>query len=344
MRPRVPRLVLLAAPIAFAAACEIRDDERPRISILTPADGSTNDSSSVLVTVDIDRFTLDPTVYPIDDQTQSEAFKGHWHLYLDRFFVDCEFTTTALLTNIDPGEHEIAAELVNQNHQYIHGTPIAFSYVTVPASAPGIYFDEPDDGDTNASSSIDVSVTLENLVIDTNLAAQNQPGHGHIHYAVDGGPALDAFSAAFTVTDIAGAGEPAAAELPVLTVEFVQNDHSSFSTPVLDQSQVVVPSDAPRVSILAPADAATVGTSLQLSFALANLDLVDFTTAVSETNGQGHYHVLVDGVEVLDDWASTPPAILLTPGDHEVRFELRSNQHDPLTPGCVDILRVTSAP
>ena len=336
------RLLLLAAPLA-AAACEIKDDQRPTISILTPSDGSTNESSSVLVTVDVDRFTLDPTVFPFEDTSQSEPFKGHWHLYLDRFFVDDVFTETKLITNIDQGEHEIAAELVNQNHQYIHGTPIAFSYVTVPSSAPGLYFVEPDDGDTNASSSVEVSVTLENLVLNTDLEAPNAPGEGHIHVAVDGGAARDALSTSFTVTDLAPAtGSPPEAR-PVLTIEFVQNDHSSFTTPILDQAEVIVPATAPRVAIDGPTEGATVGTSLSLNLSYANFEFTDFTMAVSETNGKGHYHVFVDGTEVLDDFVDDPfPAISLTPGPHQIRLELRTNQHDVLTPPCVDVVNVTA--
>ena len=340
MAARRLRLLLLAVP-AFAAACEIKTDENPTISILSPADGSVNDASSVLVTVDVDRFTLDPDVYPIEDTHNSVPFKGHWHLYLDRFFVDDEFSTSALLTNVDPGEHEIAAELVNQNHQYIHGTPIAFAYVEVPVTAPGLILEDPDHGDTIRSSSVDLSMTLENMVLDTNLGSANIEGHGHIHVAVDGGPAMEAASTNVTLTDIAPLNS--AEVFPTITVELVQNDHSSFTTPVLDQAVVLVPFNAPRVAISTPAESATVGTSLSLAFAFANFELVDFSTAIAETNGQGHYHVLVDGSEVVDGFAPSPTTSMqLAPGDHTVRFELRSNQHDPLTPPVVDIVHVTA--
>lgn len=340
MSARAPRLLLLAVPV-LAAACEIKTDENPTISILTPVDGSVNDASSVLVTVDVDRFTLDPTVYPLEDNHNSVAFRGHWHLYLDRFFVDDEFTTSALLTNVEPGEHEIAAELVNQNHQYIHGTPVAFTYVEIPVTAPGLVLEDPDHGDTIRSSSVDLSMTLENMVLDTSLGSANVEGHGHIHVAVDGGPAMEAASLNVTITDIVPVNS---VELhPTLTVELVQNDHSSLSTPVLDQAVVIVPFNAPRVAIGAPVESATVGTSLALDFSYANFELVDFTTAIAESNGQGHYHVLVDGAEVLDGFTASPTTNLqLAPGDHTVRFELRSNQHDPLTPPVVDIVHVTA--
>ena len=340
MARRRSRLLLLAVP-AFAAACEIKTDENPTISIVSPVDGSVNDASSVLVTVDVDRFTLDPDVYPIEDNESSVAFRGHWHLYLDRFFVDDEFTTSALLTNVEPGEHEIAAELVNQNHQYIHGTPVAFAYVAIPVTAPGLVLDDPDHGDTIRSSSVELAMTLENMVLDTNLGSANIAGHGHIHVAVDGGPAIEVASTNATLTDIVPVNSVEL--LPTITVELVQNDHSSFTTPVLDQAVVIVPADAPRVAISEPAGSATVGTSLELAFSIANFELVDFATAIAESNGQGHYHVLVDGAEVIDGFAASPTTSMqLAPGDHTVRFELRSNQHDPLTPPVVDVVHVTA--
>lgn len=335
------RRLLLFATLLLAAGCEIKDDENPTIRITAPSDGSLNDSSSVLVMVDVNRFTLDGTTYPVDDNQNSEPFKGHWHLYLDRFFVDDQFATSALLTNVDPGVHELAAELVNQNHQYIHGTPVSFSLVEIPADAPGIVITNPDDGGSLLSSSVDLEVAIEVLVLDTNLGGANVDGHGHYHVALNGGPSMEGASTTLTLTDLA---PPTTAEAePTITVELVRNDHSSFTVPVLDQVQFTVPSTAPRVAISSPIEGATVGSSLSLTFAFANFDpTIDFATAVAETNGQGHYHVLVDGVPVLDDFTIPPPPFLLTPGEHEVRFELRSNQHDPLTPPVVDIVHVTS--
>ena len=63
---------------------------------------------------------------------------------------------------------------------------------------------------------------------------------------------------------------------------------------------------------------------------------------MAESSGQGHYHVLVDGVQTVDDFDLTPSAFPIAPGAHELRFELRSNQHDPLNPPVVDIVHVTA--
>ena len=334
------RSTLLLAVSALLAGCEIKEDENPTITIVAPDDGALNDSSSVQVVVDVDRFTLDPTVFPVDDNSSSEPFKGHWHLYLDRFFVDDEFTDSALLTNVETGVHELAAELVNQNHQYIHGTPVSFTFVEIPVDAPRIVITNPDDGGTLQSSSVELAVEIDNLVLDTNLGGANVSGHGHYHVAVDGGPAMEASATTLTLSDLAPTS-PTAAE-PTITVELVRNDHSSFTTPVLDQSRVTIPATASRIAIASPIEGATVGTALDLTFTLANFQLVDFAMAVAETNGQGHYHVLVDGVQLADDYVTPPLSIPLSPGEHDVRLELRSNQHDPPTPPVVDLVRVTA--
>jgi hypothetical protein len=67
---------------------------------------------------------------------------------------------------------------------------------------------------------------------------------------------------------------------------------------------------------------------------------MDFTVVTSESNGEGHYHVLVDGADVGHAFSDPSPAFTIPPGEHEVRFELRSNQHDPLVPPVVDIVHV----
>jgi hypothetical protein len=52
--------------------------------------------------------------------------------------------------------------------------------------------------------------------------------------------------------------------------------------------------------------------------------------------------VLVDGVPLADDFDPTPGPVIVAPGEHDVRLELRSNQHDPLTPPVVDVVHVTA--
>ena len=327
--------------VCLGSGCEVREDDRPAITILEPADGDVNDSSSVRITVDVDGLTLDPTVYPIDDDEHSVPFRGHWHLYLDRFFVADQFGTETLLTDVEPGEHEIAAELVNQNHTYIHGTPVAFADIVVPENAPTIQIQEPDDGDSVASSSVDLTMTT-NLVLDSNLGSANVDGQGHYHVYVglnDGEPDVDAASPVLTVTDLFTEGS--VDETRALIVEMVHNDHTPYDTPVLDAASIEIPAGSPQLEILSPAPGATVGTSLTLSLDVQRFSLVDFATAVADSAGQGHYHILIDGSEsvILHDW-QPETEVVLTPGPHEIRVELRGNLHDPLTSSVVDIVDV----
>lgn len=335
--------VLLPCLLTALTACEIREDESPTISIVAPEDGGENNSSSVQVVVDVGRFTLDPTVYPYDDDRHSKPFRGHWHLYLDRLFIDDQFTTEALITGVGPGVHEIAAELVNQNHTRIHGTPPAFASIEVPSGAPSLVIREPGDGDTIRSSSVQLALDLENFLLDPDLGGPSVPGHGHLHVTRQGVPGVqEAVATSITVTDLAPTTS-ALDEYPVLQVELVENDHSALATPVVDFARLKIPGTSPRVSIGTPLDGASVGSALTLTLETsASFSLVDFTAVIAETDGQGHYHVLVDGADVGHGWQSPSIAFPLAPGPHEVRLELRSNLHDPLSPPVVDVISVVA--
>lgn len=350
--PRARRAALVALSLGVIAACEF-PEERPSIRIVTPEDGATNDSSSLLVTIEVDRFTITDETFDDPREDDSRPYYGHWHLYVtprdtagnlvyERTIGYDVLSESALLTDLAPGEPQIAAELVNQNHTHIQGVDLDFVDVLIPADAPRIEILEPNDLDA-ASTSVELEVAVANFVLDTNIGGPNAPGRGHYHVYVGGlpDPVLEAATEQVTLTDLVPVDSPP--PFAEIYVELVANDHSSLATPVIDATFVEIsPGDA-RMALLSPSPGAVVGTSFGVTLDLAAFTLVDYTTTVTNADGQGHYHVLVDGVDVGEDWRN--PSVVqfpIPPGAHEIRVELRANDHDAIWPAAVDTALVTS--
>ena len=131
---RASRLLPAAALAAIlVAACSTNKDIRPTIELVSPADGSVIDARTIEVTVAIERFTLTNEVFdPLDDES-SVPFFGHWHLFIDFEYLGDVFEESVTVTQVPPGEHSVIAQLVNQNHFPIAGTPYSEAIITIPA-------------------------------------------------------------------------------------------------------------------------------------------------------------------------------------------------------------------
>lgn len=350
--PRARRAALIALSMGAIAACEF-PEKRPSIRIVTPEDGTTNDSSSLLVTIEVDRFTLTDETFDDPGDDDSRPYHGHWHLYVtprdsagELVFAETlgydVLAESALLTDLAPGEPQIAAELVNQNHSHIQGVDLDFADVLIPGDAPRIDIVEPDELD-DATASVELEVAVSNFVLDTAIGAANVPGRGHYHVYV--GTFAETFAEgateSLTLTDLFPVDS--APPFVDIYVELVANDHTPLSTPVLDGTFVEVHAGDARMALVSPAPGAVLGTAFGVTLDLASFQLVDYTTTVTNADGQGHYHVLVDGVDVGEDWHNPSQAVFqVSPGAHEIRVELRANDHDAISPAAVDIVRVTS--
>ena len=371
----MPAALRVAAALCLAAVaatgCSF-PEERPSFEILTPEDGSINDSSSLLVQIAVKDFTLDPETFgdgpgdqPGDD---SKPYHGHWHLYIvpsdtagNLIFEQAlgydilGGSDTALLTDVVlPASHlnadppipyqpQIIAELVNQNHSHIQGVDFEIADVTIPPDAPSIVLVEPDDGE-NASSSIGIDVEISNFTLDSSLGGANVTDHGHYHVYVGSQTVpVEAVTPQITLTDIVPvSGNGGFVDI---LVELVANDHSTLSTPVVDGTFVEVDADEPRVAILAPLANAVVGTAFSLELAFGgDFELTDFTTTVQNSAGQGHFHVYVDDADVGHDFSLNSGPYPITPGPHEIRVQLTGNDHDALFPYVIDLVDVTSTP
>lgn len=327
---------LLAAIVV--AACSSDENVRPTIELVSPEDGSTVDSRTLQVTIALERFTLSPTTFDPDNNEDPVPYFGHWHLFIDFEFLGDVFDETVTVTNVPPGEHSVIAQLVNQNHFPINGTPYAEAIITIPAGANGISISAPPSGTVVSSSSTDILIEVEGFVLDSaGVGAPNEFDHGHYHVYVENDFVGEGTSPSFNVTTLVTSTQNVG---NAVSVELVNNDHTPVLPAVTDTIELVTAAGSPYLKILQPAEGATVAMDAQLVVDVRNFTLVDFAGTTSNSAGSGHYHVLVDGTDVGEAFSTTGFTLGFSPGEHDVRVELRGNLHQPLTPPVVDQVRV----
>lgn len=118
------------------------------------------------------------------------------------------------------------------------------------------------------------------------------------------------------------ADDPEPAELIQTVDHEVEVDHGGHGH---DHSilREFVGSGSPKLSVEVTADSAR-GVNVHVT---SDLQVAPFAASSHHVDGQGHYHLLVDGVKVLrfyNEWIHYSD---LAPGDHTVGVELAANDH-----------------
>lgn len=116
---RFPLLVLSLALLLVLSSH--RGVAQPQLQVSSPQSGDTIDGSSVTVSYDVSGFTVAPSTVPLEAAGQrpeaNRPEEGHVHLMLDLLpVVVLESTEPYTFTNVQPGEHQLVVELVNNDH------------------------------------------------------------------------------------------------------------------------------------------------------------------------------------------------------------------------------------
>lgn len=88
---------------------------------------------------------------------------------------------------------------------------------------------------------------------------------------------------------------------------------------------------APTISIVEPATGDTVASTFNLTVAIENFTLAPDKVEGANAEGEGHYHVFVDGAYLVPGVADTTEIKDLAAGDHEIYVSLQNNDHTDLT-------------
>lgn len=98
------------------------------------------------------------------------------------------------------------------------------------------------------------------------------------------------------------------------------------------EADVVVDDANTAIEILSPVNGVTVASTFDVT-----VDITDFTLAPdavegANVEGEGHYHVFVDGEYVVAGVAETATLADLAVGEHEIYVSLQNNDHSNLAP------------
>ncbi|MCJ2554697.1 MAG: fibronectin type III domain-containing protein [Candidatus Thermoplasmatota archaeon] len=196
----------------------------------------------------------------------------------------------------------------------------------------------PGAGQTISTLGFRLQVSVANFTLDpASIGQADNPGHGHYHVWVN-----DSFTGVLS-------GDPIVdlSNFPVgpmkLGVELVTNMHASLSPAVWDNITVTVV--APSIALTDPADGSTVGTQgPRFQVDVQGLELDSENLGGNPIPGHGHYHVFVDGSFTgTTPTESTFTIPSFTPGSHTVKVDLRTNNHQLLSPTVEDTITVTAA-
>lgn len=207
---------------------------------------------------------------------------------------------------------------------------------TADTGAPSVTITSPPDG-TGGYGQIDLAFEVSNFELvtatfapDTGDTAGDTAGDtgeppvasGHVHILVDDAYVDYTSATTYTVTGLASGAR-------TLTVALADEDHNLLGPS--DSVDVAILN--PTVAITSPADGDTVSTDVALA-----LEITEFTMNAADVDGapvfgEGHYHVLVDGVlhtEGTDAAGTTLTG--LAPGSYSLQVELVHGGHGSLTP------------
>jgi len=298
----------------------------PAISIASPKDGDSVNSSSVWIDVHVAGVTLDGS----DIGGVDVAGHAHYHVYVDGNAVGDSADPKFLVTRLAPGAHEISVRLFQNDEQPVAGAQPSQVSITIPADAPSVAIQLPDDGASNEASAAELTLGWQNFV----------PGYWYAFVdSVAGNPVTISSDA----TDVVPRLTPGWHDL---YVGLHHGDGTEYDPPVLDDIRVQIPADARTIQIVSPADGATVNQSPTLTVKATNFTIDgDMAGGPADPNERiGHYHVYVDGYDSHDMWQEGYETTIvldhIPTGDHDIYVRLMNNDHTSIDPKPVDRIHV----
>jgi len=187
--------------------------------------------------------------------------EGHLHYYMDTEAPttpgqpaipsggEWAQTTNATYTfsDVAPGTHTFAVQLVNNDHTPLIPLVVAEITVTVQTPAPRITIVSPQNRSVVPVGDVTITVDVANFNLVEKLSQANVPGEGHIHYFMDvdapttpGQPAVTEAGTYAATAATSYTWHDVAAGTHTFSVELVNNDHTPLITPVVVKITIVV--------------------------------------------------------------------------------------------------------
>ena len=292
----------------------------PTVAITSPASGTTLDGCSAELALTFSDFAISQDV-----GGAAVVGEGHWHILVDGVYQDYGTDTSrAIATNLSAGTHDVTVELVSSDHTSLTPNPVTSTVsVTVPSDASCITIDQSGYGDALNSASVPVDAAVANFTLDPdNVGGSASAGEGHIHLYLDG-VYVDYTAAASSWLYHVAEGDH------VLETRLADNDHTEGYA--IDYARFSVAAGRPDITLDSPLDGEVVTSdSFYVTSTAENFSLVDPSSSSTNVDGEGHYHIYVDGVYLTYDYTGSTIVSGLNSGDHTLQLELVNNDHTSL--------------
>lgn len=296
----------------------------PRVTITSPFDPATVNATSLDLQIAVGNFTLDGSKMG----QANVAGQGHWHVAVDGALMLMGGSTTISLLDLTAGPHIIEVSLANHDHSDLAWPVFDIVRVVVLGGAPHLTLDSPGEGSSVALNWTAITVTVANFTLAPDKIGQPPvTGEGHWHVLVDG----TYVGASGTLTGLA---PDLSAGTHTIRVQLANNDHSALGSPVFDEVTVTVVGARASIAITSPAEGAVIyGNSTTIGVLVTNFTMAPGKIGQPPVNGEGHWHLLVDGVFSGAIATASAPVTGLAPGHHVLTVELHNNDHSALLVG-----------
>jgi len=301
----------------------------PLVVITSPDFGSETVGSSV----ELGLLFTDFTVVDNAGGTAAEG-EGHYHIYVDGTYFGFDTNPkSTIVTDLAPGDHDISIVLANNDHAELAPQIDDTISIVVPVDGPSIDIITPGVGDLIGTASVPLSVAIGgDFRLSNDIGGVNVDGQGHYHVYIDG-TYTDVFAEpdVFLLHTAGGEHE--------FMVALAENDHTEIG--VVDFVTAEVAADRPDITIVSPPEGEIVTGDFVVGVSAENFTLDPDGLGTDPVDGEGHYHVLVDGLYNTASGESSATLFGVPPGEHTVRVQLAENNHEDYEPLVFDEVTVT---
>jgi len=202
--------------------------------------------------------------------------------------------------------------------------------------APHFRIEAPSDRAAVSTLGVRVVISVTNFTLDLeNYGRDPIPGHGHLHYYVDGLFAGTAWTEAFSI----GPFTPGPHRIDI---GLRNNDHTFLAPDVSRSFSVTAVEPAINVSVSAPS--VREGDPLIIAWSVTGFVLDAAALGGDSEAGRGHVHVDVNGTYYAASAGDSISIADLPAGNYTVRVSLHNNDHSPLSPEDFDEVAVEITP
>jgi hypothetical protein len=289
------------------------EDTPPGIEIVSPADGEGAYGGQISLGWAVEGIALDAEAIG----RANEEGHGHVHVYLDGVLTRESGAEEVLLDDLAVGTHTVEVRLAKNNHDELDAADEA----DIPVADPSLMVTSPSDGSALVHGNTPLDFTIDGFTLNPEMGGDDVFGEGHFIVLVDG------------VEHDRGV-DPLHAQAPGLLegthtvrTELVSNLGVPLDPPVFDEIGVDVMAGSPGVYFDRAAFAGTYDSAtVPIGISVANFTLVPPSATPVPVDGEGNYHLFLDGV--WQGTASAEPSQLfqnMPAGDHVFEVRLASN-------------------